>query len=162
MTEEQKELVIKDLSARVPYGVRLWLKCFEGESEYFINGNNILGSVIYHRGEESNITLINGGSYCIEGHSFQNYQQVIKPYLRPMSSMTEDEKNKLKEYLGAEEVDCTGFGYIEGGTLEDYVPSIPYTLCSYVINWLNAHHFDYRHLIGKGLALPAPEGMYNT
>ena len=31
-----------------------------------------------------------------------------------------------------------------------------------LLDWLNAHHFDYRNLIGKGLALRAPEGMYKT
>ena len=81
----------------------------------------------------------------------------IKPYLRPMSSMTEEEKNELKEYLDAEEVDCNGFGYSEGGTLEDYISSIPYSLCVGVVDWLNKHHFDYRGLIEKGLAIEITE-----
>jgi hypothetical protein len=130
MTQEDKELLLKDLCARLPYGVICKSKSYR----------NILF-------DSTHISLIES--------------EEIKPYLHPMSSMTEDEKNELKEYLGAEEVDCTGFGYIEGGTLEDYVSSIPYTLCSYVINWLNANHFDYHGLISKGLALKAPEGMYN-
>jgi len=55
----------------------------------------------------------------------------IKPYLRPMSSMTEEEEDELCELF----------------TLSD---------CS-AIDWLNAHHFDYRGLIQKGLALSTEE-----
>jgi len=58
-----------------------------------------------------------------------------KPYLRPMSSIT---KNEYEE-------ETTLFGWNTGW--EHY-------------DWLNAHHFDYRGLIEKGLALEAPEGMY--
>ena len=56
-----------------------------------------------------------------------------KPYLRPMSSMTEEEE---KEYH-----DARSDYYDDLGTYD----------------WLNAHHFDYRGLIEKGLALEAPE-----
>jgi hypothetical protein len=76
----------------------------------------------------------------------------IKPYLRSMSSMTEDEK---KEYRKTQitkwikSVDCTNGGYyVHRDTLKTF-------------DWLNKHHFDYRGLIEKGLALEAPEGMYN-
>lgn len=143
MTQEDKELLLKDLSARVPYGVRLWLKCFEGQSEYFINANNILGSVIHHSGEEYKITLIDTGVYGIEGHHFQNYQQVVKPYLRPLSSMTEEE----------EKIASSFFHYIDCSDLDE---NIKY------IDWLNENHFDYRGLIPMGLALEAPVDMYKN
>lgn len=68
----------------------------------------------------------------------------VTPYLRPMSSMTEKEQ---KEY----DVFCC----------EPYL-GIDETTASNFINWLNSHHFDYRGLIEKGLALEAPEGMYNN
>ena len=64
----------------------------------------------------------------------------IKPYLRPMSSMTEEEKYEFNE-----------------------LPTISSSIQSLSINeidFLNAHHFDYRGLIEKGLALEASEGMY--
>ena len=72
--------------------------------------------------------------------------EICYPYLRPMSSMTEEER------IFYNNADLDGeFGY------NPYVkiPAID------IINWLNAHHFDYRGLIEKGLALVAPEGMYN-
>ena len=63
----------------------------------------------------------------------------IMPYLRPMSNMTEEEKKVYKE------ISVCLCGEIVAKTM---------------IDWLNEHHFDYRGLIEKGLALEAPEGMY--
>ena len=130
-----KELLLKDLCARLPYG--LWID----------DGYALAIHIDY-----SDVHFENYFNGILNGD--------VKPYLRPMSSMTEEEKSELKEYLDAEEVDCNGFGYTEGGTLEDYVSNIPYSLCNYVIDWLNKNMFDYRGLIPKGLALEATEGMY--
>lgn len=63
----------------------------------------------------------------------------IKPYLRPMSSMTEVER-QIYETMSR------GYTVIQQATFFD---------------WLNEHHFDYRGLIDKGLALEAPSDMYN-
>lgn len=60
-----------------------------------------------------------------------------------MSSMTEKEKEEYKQFL--EDID----GYVYS---IDCVPQV---------NWLNAHRFDYFHLIERGLALEAPEGIYD-
>lgn len=114
MNKKNKELLFKDLCARLPYGVIVKYKSREKEGNVKITCGNI-GYVA---------ELGNG------------WWKECKPYLRPMSSMTEEEK---KEY----EVTCDGYE-----TLETY-------------DWLNAHHFDYRGIIFKGLALEAPEGMYN-
>jgi hypothetical protein len=46
-------------------------------------------------------------------------------------------------------------------TLEFYLEEIPHYCVIKVFDWLNAHHFDYRGLIERGLAIEAPEGMYN-
>lgn len=64
--------------------------------------------------------------------------ETIKPYLRPMSSMTFSEE---REYLSVSKEMC---------------PDNP----SALTDWLNSHHFDYYGLIEQGLALEAPEGMY--
>ena len=79
----------------------------------------------------------------------------IKPYLRPMSSMTEKEREQLYfaiDFYGKidkdGDIDASNHEFIFSETCMDYV------------DWLNAHHFDYRGLIEKGLTLEAPEGMY--
>ncbi len=65
----------------------------------------------------------------------------VKPCLRPMSSMAKEEQ---KEY----EHTMIPLDYYDGNTIDTF-------------DWLNEHHFDYRGLIEKGLALEAPEGLYN-
>ena len=128
MTQEDKDLLLKDLSGRLPYGVILKVyhsaknyinDCGETEDEY-------LGNLIQ--------------SIFIEGFIW------FRPYLRPMSSMTEEEKN---EYLNTFKKSIIGTDEEDGRV---------WTVDS--IDWLNAHHFDYRGLIERGLAIEAPEDMY--
>jgi hypothetical protein len=71
--------------------------------------------------------------------------EYVKPYLRPMSSMTEEEINEFEQITD---------NLLDNGTSEE--------IWNTVIDWLNAHHFDYRGLIGKGLAIEAPNDMYKT
>lgn len=81
---------------------------------------------------------------------------VIKPYLRSLRSMTEEEKKEMNEKLSP-----TGTAiYKEEGIstpLNHYGEWIPYEYMSRIIGWLNAHHFDYRGLIEKGLAIEVNE-----
>ena len=67
----------------------------------------------------------------------------IKPYLRPMSSMTEEEKKEERK-------------------LWDIVTTTRNDLHYLYTDFLVSHHFDYRGLIPMGLALEAPEGMYKV
>jgi hypothetical protein len=74
------------------------------------------------------------------------FKDDLKVFLRPMSSMTEEES---KEFALLQ----TDF----------YVDGVLYPIAAInMINWLNSHHFDYRGLIPMGLALEAKEGMYKT
>ena len=89
-----------------------------------------------HRGETQRLLIMDSfGSYQVNGYDawFDLNSVIFKPYLRPMPSMTEEE---LAEYNRFE--------------LSDFRR----------IDWLNAHHFDYRGLIEKGLALEMPKDMY--
>ena len=144
MAQEDKELLLKDLSARLPYGV----KC-----TWFIGCIDTLNRVDYI-GELIDICkVIRTDGYTYWDCYFHNSEdeddygyseipiEIVKPYLRPMSSMTEEEN---LEFLKT----CK-YGNASLLTLETY-------------DWLNAHHFDYRGLIEKGLALLAPEGMYDV
>ena len=128
MTQEDKQLVFKDLCARLPYHVRckVWLK--EGTTE------------------EGPLDLQHNYGDVLRDAFFYHEIKDIKPYLRPMSSMTEEEK---KEYQSL----CVIYGDHDA---DDNVTYYYFdTIESF--DWLNAHHFDYRGLIDKGLALSTEE-----
>lgn len=118
MTQKEKQLLIKDLCARLPYGF-----------------------TVHRHSDNCNITF--GPNELDEFAHFLEYSEgeEFKPYLRPMSSMTEEEYKELQD------------SYWCGSGVNQYTESG-------CIDWLNAHHFDYRGLIEKGLALEALEGMY--
>ena len=116
MKQEDKELLLKDLSARLPYGVMI----------SYDNGDII---------EDRELGL---GTL----HDFMFNNAKIKPYLRPMSSMTKEEKIRYKSLCKSRLV--TGNIYEKLDTVES-------------IDYLNSHHFDYRGLIEKGLAIEVTE-----
>ena len=119
MTQEDKELLLKDLCARLPYNVQ----CEIGGLKF--------GPYTFGGGPHDVEDLMEG--------------RVFKPYLRPMSSMTEEEEK---------EFDAICDNLLVNGTSTE--------IWNTVIDWLNEHYFDHRNLIEKGLALEAPEGMYKT
>lgn len=130
MEQELKELLLKDLCARLPYGVII--QEYNEEYGYSDNSLNTIGIGYFSIHEAS-----------IEG-TWINRIENVKPYLRPMSSMTEEEKSSFHNYK---------YWILKGDTKH-------YTIN--MLDWLNAHHFDYRNLIEKNLALEAPNGMYST
>ena len=125
MKEEEKNLLLKDLVCRLPYGVKIHKALY--------------------------------GATTLSERDIESFRKgvddILMPYLRPMSSMTEEERKEYKgfivhrEHVNAQgqewDIDCFCFGSV-----------------SRLIDWLNAHHFDYRNLIEKNLALEAPSGMY--
>lgn len=125
MTQEDKELLLKDLCGRLPWGVN-------------VQYDNQVYAIDYVSAEYEEVKLDIIDNYTV-GISD------IKPYLRPMSSMTEKEKLEVKEYLNSIEGKLIGF---KARTI-------------WMIDYLNSIHVDYRGLIHKGLALEAPKGMYN-
>ena len=126
MNQEDKELLLKDLSARLPYDVLVLNK--DGDVESFT----------WQELKEF------GDGY------------ISKPYLRPMSSMTEEEKEELSHLLPKDwsvEIDKLNNFYF------DMSPSIFMEIDVFlnIIDWLNKYHFDYRGLIKKGLAIAVTE-----
>ena len=115
MTQEERQLLIKDLCARFPYGVicRLSVK----EADVSITDNLEIGGLVH----------------------FIYGTMNVEPYLRPMSSMTEEEIDRMWEI------------YESGPAAESSVA---------VAEYLYERHLDCHYLIEKGLALEAPEGMY--
>ena len=134
MTQEEKQLLLKDLCARLPYKPRV--RYYYSIDSDAINGYSDEGYLSYQKLEDFSIYP----KYGLEKTRVYN----ISPYLRPMSSMTEEEEKEFKNY-------CKIIGFYKDGefacTPDGY-------------DWLNAHHFDYRGLIPMGLALEAPADMY--
>ena len=134
MTQEDKQLLLTDLCSRLPYDT--WVK-YEGK-EWLVTG--------YGHGRVSLLPSV----FSSIGGPCPLVEEVL-PYLRPMSSMTEEEK---KEFQACH---C----------VYELHPDFQPMMCNLanelnMFNWLNAHHFDYRGLIHMGLALEAPEDMYKN
>ena len=148
MTQEEKQLLLKDLSGRLPYGVIVDYKENEFEIPHWkittIYPNTFDGWIGYDR-------RVGAGS---ETGSRPFKIGEVKPYLRPMSSMTEEEK----------EVVCS-MNMISDTELNDRLNYQRMYAQNYTIetfDYFNEHHLDFRGLIPMGLALEAPEGMYKT
>lgn len=145
MTQKEKKLLLQDLCARLPYGLIVQYKeksfCPQGEYtvDVKIENDNML-------------------QYRLKHLDF-------KPYLRPMSSMTEEERRELNNQ-GYTKIAGESWHYCALNLNNAFYnpEGYKYVKINYVISlldWLNAHHFDYRGLIENGLALEAPEGMYD-
>lgn len=146
MTQEDKDLLLKDLCARLPYKVKCCIYNF-GEGTIRIK-EDVLWSV-----QGDNILTLKS---CVENGEAYMYHQ-IKPYLFPLSSMTVEEFAKLKEY-GRLEYDNLDLVSFHNGTykmLDFYLNGVPSGAVIRVFDWLNKNHFDYRGLIERGLAIDA-------
>lgn len=117
MTPEERQILLADLCARLPYHV-----------------------IVNYKGANVDLTQY------IRSVKLEN----CKPYLRPMSSITDEETEELRRL---------------GGILAHNLQRNTVAICAFApeaYDWLNAHHFDYRGLIPVGLALEASSDMYKT
>ena len=146
MTQEEKILLLEDLSSRLMYGVIVDYK----DDEYDHHKWKI--TPLFAPAYSQDGTLIDTGHEGWIGYDVYKgcgmssgtrplHLEKNLPYLRPMSSMTENERD---EYYG------------RTMTIDIVKTS------KQVIDWLNKKMFDYRGLIEKGLAKAAPEGMYDS
>ena len=127
MEREDKEILLRDLSARLPYGV-------------VCKGVTVDINVIkdeYENREVGGLLTNIGYDYCTLGIMTECELSTIKPYLRPMSSMTEEEKETYEMFFN------------EDGLLNTSVDTY--------LDWLLENHFDYRGLIPMGLAIEVTE-----
>ena len=123
MTQEDKELLLKDLCARMPYGVKVHAKYIDTITDVEVEKVGVLSMV-------DNDTII---AFTCDDTNCYNYVTIheVKPYLFPMSSMTEEQKEDMIK-------SSVGIGSDKN-----------------VFDWFNKNHFDYRGLIEKGLAIDA-------
>ena len=130
MTQKDKELLLKDLSARLMYGVKI-------ETPKGIGNLGTIKLTIFYHELGVNIKATERDYFPLDE---------CKPYLRPMSSMTEEEKVEYYNTMDKE----TQRNYPNSC---DFSESVYYSNTIKTFDWLNAHHFDYRGLIKKGLAI---------
>jgi hypothetical protein len=151
MTQEEKDLLLQDLSARLRYGVKVQV-CNVTEYTPILKG--ILDDDLFLQFDYVTKPIKNGDS------TYNLIEDNIKPYLRPMSSMTLDE---FKELATVTELQYDQLELMDWGndkTLEFYLSEVPQYCVIKVFDRLKKKQFDYRGMITMGLALEAPEGMY--
>lgn len=144
MRTEHKELLLRDLSARLPYGVKV------GTTDNDDSLENVWDTLWYNTFTED-VKLT---------HSIEDADKIvdiseIKPYLFPLSSMTEEQYNSLHE-LGILDNCSHSYEYVNPhihGVSFIFKQFKTYSLD--LIEWLNKNHFDYHGLIEKGLAIDA-------
>ena len=141
MTNNEKQLLLKDLCARLPFMPKIRITY----QQQGIRGTDE-GRVSCDFIEKIVNDLRNG--VIID----------MQIYLRPMSSMTKEEIHEFQEILGPGiEV---GYGFVD--ILDSSVHTFSFLELQALFDWLNKKMFDYRGLIPKGLAIEAPEEMYKV
>lgn len=148
MTPEERELLFKDLCARLPYGVKLGFYASATKQTYICT---LLG-LVPQEDEPIIAKTENGNFYMLADN--------VKPYLFPLSSMTEEQERELFKLFGISLVDSIGADYIK---INEYAGITFFlnkgfdieTHLDKLIDWCNRNHFDYRGLIEKGLAIDA-------
>jgi len=142
MAQEDKDLLLRDLCARLPYGIVINI----GDKDLKLDKKHQCIGILYPEdcSDEFNERNNNASFYITISGCY--YGEEIKPYLRPMSSMTEGEE---EEYWL---IRCPQYDENDNIINTD----------SELFDWLNKKMFDYRGLIPMGLALEAPKGMYNV
>ena len=154
MTQEDKELLLKDICARLPYGVK-------GQCELDTSYDTSFDTIFQTHKFNAEVYGIKEDSLfvypLIEDSDEQTFAEEevangidildFKPYLFPLSSMTEEQWEDCKKNR------MIGWAY--GGINGTFINA------GLIVDWLNAHHFDYRGLIEKSLALDATNlGIY--
>ena len=138
MTQEEKELLFRDINGRLTYGVKAYIKNWSKldqkyyEGIYTIESTYLSLNSIYATSDRYSVEVIVG---------YDDYE--IKPYLIPMDMMTEEQEIEFNELY----------------TFDPLSKETHWEL----IDWLNKNMFDYRGLIEKGLALDASYlNIYNN
>ena len=143
MTQEHKELLLKDLCARLPYGVK------------FMCNKNIYTT----KGLDLIVTDEGDWEYAVTAKDTAPIEiDFIKPYLFPLSSMTEEQEKEIQQIIGNPDYACI-IRKTDGLELWlDFIdtdPTISLDVIFEVQDYLNKNHFDYRGLIPMRLAIDA-------
>ena len=137
MKPDEKDLLIKEMMTRIPYGLIVATKPASPDYDLPFSGKHKVETVY----------IRNDGKYifCFERSAYSSHEvDNIKPYLRSFSSMTEEEDHEFA---------LLQTDFYKNGWLYPMV-------AANLITWLLKHRIDYNGLIEKGLALEAPFDMY--
>lgn len=139
ITQEDKDLLLRYLSMALPYGLKL-KKCNEDNRAVELYSINLEHETIQYWNYKSSSLQIGGYGHLVRYDKLQ-----FKPYLRPLSSMTEEEEKEFHEQMYKAKPYSDGKSYNV------------YEVIGLDIIYLNSHHFDYLGLIPKGLAIAITE-----
>ena len=142
MTQEDKDLLLKDICGRLPYGVKVHAKYIDTDVE--VEKVGVLSMV-------DSDAVVAFTTYDTNCYNYVSIHEV-KPYLFPMSSMNEEQKKECNftDDLDSDILDaalCTNHYHRTG------VPTVTYNL----VDWCIKNHFDFRGLIKKGIAIDATD-----
>lgn len=141
MTQNDKELLLTDLCSRLPYGVMAQVYGWDDEEEI-----DVTVPVRVYSINTDGYVYFGVNDYNVDYYTIED----CTPYLRPMTSMTEEEKKEFYTFQYKFTLQTHEYQELNKETFSEYS------------DWLNKKMFDYRDLIPKGLALEAPEGMYKV
>ena len=145
MKQEPQELLLKDICARLPYGIKASYYGVEEECETW--------------DEIEGITLDEDFGGYVDIGQYSLPIERIKPYLFPLSSMTDEQwkelRNLIYEYFALDEEFNEGICYKTYGDILVWLDEKPINECYFIFDYLNKNHFDYRGLIPMGLAIDA-------
>ena len=144
MTQEDKELLLKDLCARLPYGVRVFVSGDDFDNYQY----PYLLTAISKFGQDSFCKIYSPIYTPLGCPGIEN----VKPYLFPLSSMTREQLFEVQEMLGKNEIEVNdGFLHIINSDRN----TITYLELLALLEWFYKNHFDIDNIISKGLAIDA-------
>lgn len=140
MTRNYKDILLKELSARMPYGLKVQCDDYLFTFDEMHMGIGMLYTDYYGKPLESPNIILSG---CYYGDD-------IKPYLYPLSSMTEEQCEEFRQVSGLDaDLDSIILGRVS------LIGDIDIDCIYDAIDWFNKNHFDYRGLIPMGLDIDA-------
>lgn len=147
MIQENEDLLLKDLCARLPYDVKIYAKCFDPNTNTDVEKVGVLSMI----DTDTVVAFTTDDTGC---YIYVTIHEV-KPYLFPLSSMTEEQYESLRE-SGILSNCSHSYEYVN-----PHIHGVSFIFKEFktysleLIEWLNKNHFDYRGLIEKGLAVNA-------
>lgn len=153
MTQEDKEILLKDLSARLPYGVKAYVKNWSKLDRKYYEGVYTVDSI----NPSLNNILVSSERFSVEVIvGYDDYE--IKPYLFPLSYLTEEmleEFNAQGFFKYCDTIANVSHLENKSGINEEIYTYIDIECITFLIEFFHSHHIDYRGLIPKGLAIDA-------